>query len=117
MFAVLLTTFREEHYANQSSELNFHSFWENGAKSERGIYTNPYSEKLEKAATADFESTLDGRIRGIVIAESLARVVAAIRIVSVRWAVISPSKTQKLVLTDPAFVAPRLESRDWRSFV
>ena len=31
--------------------------------------------------------------------------------------VISPSKTQKLVLTDPAFIVLRFESRDWRSFV
>ena len=30
---------------------------------------------------------------------------------------ISPSKTQKLVLIDPAFVVPLLESPDWRSFV
>ena len=29
----------------------------------------------------------------------------------------SPSETQKQVLTDPAFVVPRFESRDWRSFV
>ena len=31
--------------------------------------------------------------------------------------VCGPPKTQKLVLIDPAFVVPRLESRDWRSFV
>ena len=30
---------------------------------------------------------------------------------------ISPLKTQKLVLTDHAFVVLRFESRDWRSFV
>ena len=41
---------------------------------------------------------LDGRNRAIVIAESLARVIAAIRIASVRsLAVISPPKTQELV--------------------
>ena len=28
-----------------------------------------------------------------------------------------PPETQKLVLTDPAFVVLRFESRDWRSFV
>ena len=32
-------------------------------------------------------------------------------------AVISLPETQKLVLTDPAFVVLRFESRDWRSFV
>ena len=32
-------------------------------------------------------------------------------------AVISPPKTQKLVLTDPAFVVLRFESCDWRSLV
>ena len=32
-------------------------------------------------------------------------------------AVISPSETQKSVLTGPAFVVLRFESRDWRSFV
>ena len=32
-------------------------------------------------------------------------------------ALTSPPKTQKLVLIDPAFVALRIESRDWRPFV
>ena len=65
---------------------------------------------------------LDGRSRAIVIAESLARVIAAIRIASVRWSSyiythIYPPKTQDLVLIGPAFVALRFESRDWRSLV
>ena len=34
---------------------------------------------------------------------------------SLASALSSPSKTQKLVLTDPAFVVPRFESRDWSS--
>ena len=61
--------------------------------------------------------SLDGRNRAIVIAESLARVIAAIRITSVRWRSYLPLKTQKLVLVDPAFVALRFESRDWCSLV
>ena len=56
--------------------------------------------------------SLDGRNRTIVIAELLARVIAAIRITSVRW---RPHLPQHL--TDLAFVVPRFESRDWRSFV
>ena len=60
---------------------------------------------------------LDGRNRAIVIAESLARVIAAIRITSIRWRSYLPMKTQTLVLIDPAFVALRFESRDWRSLV
>ena len=62
-------------------------------------------------------TNLDGRNLAIVIAESLARVITAIRIVSVRWRSKSPSKTQRLVLAGPAFVVPRFESRDWRSLV
>ena len=62
-------------------------------------------------------NSLDGRNRAIVIAESLARGIAAIRIASVRWqSHISPT-AQKLDLTEPAFVVLRFESRDWRSFV
>ena len=60
---------------------------------------------------------LDGRNRAIVIAEALARVIAAIRITSVRWRSYLPLKTQNLVLVDPAFVALRFESLDWRSLV
>ena len=37
---------------------------------------------------------LDGRNRAIVIAESLARVIAAIRITSVRWRSYLPPKTE-----------------------
>ena len=45
------------------------------------------------------------------MAESLARVFAAIRITSVRWRSYLPLKTQNLVLVDPAFVALRFESQ------
>ena len=47
---------------------------------------------------------LDGRNRAIAIAEPLARVIAAIQIASVRWRSHLPRNTQKLVLTDPAYV-------------
>ena len=50
-------------------------------------------------------------------AESLARVIAAIRITSVSWRSFLPLKTRDLVLVEPAFVALQFESRDWRSFV
>ena len=60
---------------------------------------------------------LDGRNRARVIAESLARVIAAIRIASVRWQSSLSLKTQNLVLVGPAFVALQFESRDWRSLV
>ena len=61
---------------------------------------------------------VDGRNRARVIAESLARVIAAIRITSVRLAVISPAKNTEFGprrVVDPALVAIGLESRDWRS--
>ena len=45
-----------------------------------------------------------GGNRAIVLAESLARVIAAIRIASIRWRSYLPLKTQNLVLVDPAFV-------------
>ena len=60
---------------------------------------------------------LDGRNHARAIAESLARVIAAIRITSVRWRSYLPLKTQNLVLVDPAFVALRFEPRDWRSLL
>ena len=59
---------------------------------------------------------LDGRNRAIVIAESLARVIAAIRFASVRWRSYHPPNAQRLVLRDPVFVVLRFELRDWRSF-
>ena len=46
-----------------------------------------------------------------------SKIFIAIRIASVRWRSYLPPKTQKLVLTDLAFVALRLELRDWRSLV
>ena len=55
---------------------------------------------------------LDGQNRAIVIAESLARVIAAIEITSVRWRSYLPPKRQKLVLTDPASVVLRFEA-EW----
>ena len=63
------------------------------------------------------ERTLDGRNRARVIAESLARVIAAIQITSVRWRSYLPLKTQNLVLVDPAFMVLRFGSSDWRSLV
>ena len=41
------------------------------------------------------EGNLDGRNRAIIIAESLARVIAAIRIASVRWRSYLPQKHRK----------------------
>ena len=55
--------------------------------------------------------SLDGRNRARVIAESLARIIAAIRITSVRWRSYLPLKTQNLVLVDPAFIALRDSNR------
>ena len=46
----------------------------------------------------EYPGTLDGRNRARVIAESLARIIAAIRITSVRWQSYLPLKTQHLVL-------------------
>ena len=61
---------------------------------------------------------LDGRNRARVIAESLARVIAAIRITSAHLrSYLPPPKRQNVVLVDPAFVVLRFESRDWRSLV
>ena len=69
------------------------------------------------------DDMLDAELRW---AKSLARVIAeslAIEL-SQRFesqqrslAVISPVKTQNLVLVDSAFLALRFESRDWRSLV
>ena len=47
----------------------------------------------------------------VVIAEALARVIAAIRVTSTRWRSYLPL-IEKLVLVDPAFLALRFESRD-----
>ena len=60
--------------------------------------------------------SLDGRNRAMVIAESLAGVIVAIRIASVRWRSYFPPP-QKLVLTDLAFIVLRFESHNWRSFI
>ena len=64
-----------------------------------------------------YVQALDGRNRAIVIAESLARVIAAIRITSVHWRSYLPLKTQNVVLVDLAFVVVRFELRDWRLLV
>ena len=62
---------------------NFHRF--RIVKSARSqLYRNPERIKV----------TLDGRNRARVIAESLARVIAAIRITSVRWRSYLPLKTE-----------------------
>ena len=61
--------------------------------------------------------SLDGRNRAIVIAETLAIVIAAIQITSVRWRSYLPLKTHKLVLVGRAFVALRFESCHWLSLV
>ena len=55
----------------------------------------------------------------IAIAETLVRVVAAIGITGHRWRSNLPPESlkHKSVLTDPAFVELRFESRDWCSLV
>ena len=80
-----------------------------------GVCTAPF-EWGEMTHTHTHTHTLDGRNRARVIAGLLARVITAIRIASARRSYLPP-KSQKLVLTDPAFVALRFESRDWRSLV
>ena len=77
----------------------------------------PCEQRHLCANKAKTEIRLDGRSRAMVIAESLARVIAAIRIATFIGGHISFKNTQKLVLTNPAFAVPRFESRDWRSFV
>ena len=72
----------------------------------------PGKNPIQASIVAD----LDGRNRARAIADSLARVIAAIRITSVRWRSYLPLKTQNLVV-DPAFAALRFESRDRRSLV
>ena len=57
-----------------------------------------------------------GEIARVVVAKSPVRVIAAIRSHWSSLAVISPPKTQKLVLMGPCVVL-RFESCDWRSFV
>ena len=59
---------------------------------------------------------LAGRNRAIVIAESLARVIAAIRIAAVCWRSYLPPPTQRLVLRDLVFVVLRLRSFVQHSF-
>ena len=63
------------------------------------------------------EKNLDVRNRAIAIAESLARVIAAIGIIGDRWQSYFPPKTQKSVLVDLAFVVPPFKSGDWHPFV
>ena len=52
------------------------------------------SSKEFRTATAFSSFLIDGRNRAITIAESLARVIAAIRIASVRWRSYLPQKTE-----------------------
>ena len=75
------------------------------------------AETAGEDKTLSQHSTLWWANRARVLTESLARLIAAIRITSVRWRSYLPLKTQNLVLVDPAFVALRFESRDWRSLV
>ena len=73
------------------------------------------SQEKETTLCCDEGGGLDGQHRAIVIAESLARVIAAIRITSVRWRSYPspppPKKTQNLGLINPAFVALQCESQ------
>ena len=65
---------------------------------------------------------LDVRNHTMGFAESLARAVTAIRIISIRWQLYSlppPPKHRdcsSMSFIDPAFVALRFESRNWRAF-
>ena len=77
-----------------------------------GSVTAPTPKSSQRTPKAG----LDGQNRAIVLAESLARVVAMIRITSVRWWSYLP-KQQKLVLIDPAFVVLRFRLRNSRSLV
>ena len=52
-------------------------------------------QNINQANLYENEMVLDGRNRAIVIAESLARVVAAIRTTSVRWRSDLPPKRRK----------------------
>ena len=70
-----------------------------------------------RTTTVPITPTLDGRNRARVNVESLARVIAAIRITSVRWWSYHPLKTQNLVLLDSAIIVLRFESCNWRSLV
>ena len=76
------------------------------------VHFRPPSPKSDVLLSGS-ETDLDGRNRASVIAESLARVIAAIRITSIRWRSYLTLITQSLVLVGPAFVALRFESRDW----
>ena len=82
-----------------------------------GISLKLARRTIKQERRREKDKCLDGRNRAIVTAESLARVISAIRVASVRWRSHISPKTQKLVLTEPAFVVLRFESRDWRSFV
>ena len=79
--------------------------------------TGPRGNHDDFDSFGGFGHDLRWRNSARVIAESLARVIAAIRITSVRWRSYLPLKTQNLVLVDPVFVALRFESRDWHSLV
>ena len=62
--------------------------------------------------------SLDGRNRAIVIADSLARVIAAIRITSVRWwSYLPPRKRGDWSFVAFCSLCCDFGSRDWRSFV
>ena len=59
----------------------------------QGCFWRPSDNTLQSKHSIDISKvTLDGRNRAIVIAESLARVIAAIRITSVHWQSYLPLK-------------------------
>ena len=59
---------------------------------EKGPRENTYLYREMRRKIEKIRSLLDGRNRAIVIAESLARAIAAIRMASVRWPEISPHR-------------------------
>ena len=57
-------------------------------------FAHPVGKVRAKICTKNPLHTLDGRNRAIVVVESLARVIAAIRVTSVRWRSHFALKTQ-----------------------
>ena len=106
----LLTTFGESFPCSGDALLTFALLLRKSCPLEP-----PKPRKMKSTSFSSF--LMGGRNRVIVIAESQARFFAATGITSVRWQSYLPLKTQNLVLVDPAFVALRFESRDWRSLV
>ena len=118
---------RKFAWVARSSSIGLWGLWSPGlskclcASVHKGWFVISHAHYLHLTLTKNapqeiFSAILDGRNRARVFAESLARVITAIQITSVRWRSYLPLKTQNLVV-DPAFVALRFESRDWRSLV